>query len=775
MSNTWNFLMRQTLYPLLVAAVLASMAQPVQGGIQLSSFTGEGTRGGVRLDWTTLTETNNFGFNLQRSLSTETDYQTVANSFVAGAGTTGIPHTYSFTDTAAGGGTWYYRLQQIDLSGPVHYTYGILAHRPFFAQYLPDSTTQLLLHLDETAGTVAHDLSPYRTHGAITGAAIAAGRFGGALLFAGSSHAVRVPDTSSLRPGTVTVEAWVTSSAFAGMGPGILVAKRLMTGGDSYALRMSGTSGRVCFVTGANPADSVLSSTVLQNGLWYHVAGVYAQSTISLYINGVLEATRAATGAIPYDGGGLFVGQDSAGAARWLGTIDEVRISSGARAASSFNLQLPPTGVTASLSGNTVQLNWQNGGGGAGLLRYRIFRGMDSTALTLRDSTVLNTYQDVQAPPNTLVYYRIASVDSTGFEGRAGQTASVFIPPAVPLLVFPLNGASGILPPVTLQWRSSAGTSAYRVQLGTDSLFFTTIINDSTVVDTTLGIPALAGPARYYWRVFARGTGGLSAPSAVRRFDVAGVPGVVTLVAPDSGAVLTGLQTTLRWRAVAPPVSGYWVEYAANAQFTGSIVDSTVTDTLLVTQQLQHGLQYWWRVRARNSQGSGPFSSVRTFVARFTLQIALAAGWNMVSLPVATAADSMTQVFPSSFTPYAFAFVPQQGYAQRQVLDVGTGYWAKFPAGGLQEVAGAPVALDSIPLAAGWNMVGSISSTVDTAAVATVPPGIRLSQFFGYSGSLAPVAVLVPGKAYWVKVSTQGVLVLRRPSPPVRTDVRRSR
>jgi hypothetical protein len=351
----------------------------------------------------------------------------------------------------------------------------------------------------------------------------------------------------------------------------------------------------------------------------------------------------------------------------------------------------------------------------------------------------------------------------------------VFVPPAVPVLVFPLNGASGILPPVTLQWRLSAGTSTYRVQLGTDSLFSTTIINDSTVVDTTLQIAALAGPVRYYWRVFARGTGGLSSPSAVRRFDVAGVPGVVTLVAPDSGAVLTGLQTTLRWRAVAPPVSGYWVEYASNAQFTGSIVDSTVTDTLLVTQQLQHGAQYWWRVRARNSQGSGPFSSVRTFVARFTLQIALAAGWNMVSLPVATAADSMKHVFPTSFTPYAFAFVPSQGYVQRHVLDVGTGYWAKFPAAGLQEVAGAPVTLDSIPVAAGWNIIGSISTTVDTATVATVPPGIRLSQFFGYSGSLAPVATLVPGKAYWVKVSTQGVMVLRQPSPPERSDARRSR
>jgi len=762
--------MRQTPFPVLVAAFLFFMTQPSQAGIQLSSFTGEGVRGGVRLDWTTLTETNNFGFNLQRSLNAETNYQTVANSFVAGAGTSGVPHSYSFTDTAAGGGTWYYRLQQIDLSGPVHYTYGIMAHRPFFGQYLPDSSTHLLLHLDETAGTTAHDLSPYRTHGTTTGATFAGGRFGGALLFAGSAHAVRVPDTSSLHLNTITVEAWVTSPSVAGMGPGTIVTKRRMAGGGSFVLRLSGTSGRICFVTAAQPADSVVSTTVLQNGGWYHIAGVYNQSTMALYVNGVLEATRSASGVIPYDGAGLFVGQDSAGAARWQGTIDEVRISSGTRPASTFNLQLPPTGVTLSLAGNTPQLGWQNGGGGVGLLRYRIYRGTDTTALVLRDSTALTAYEDGQAPPNTLVYYRVAPVDSTGFEGRPGATVSVLLPPAIPALLFPLNGASGVLPPVALQWHPSAGATAYRVQLGTDSLFSTTIVDDSTVTDTTFQIALLSGPVRYYWRVVARGAGGSSTPSAVRRFDVAGVPGAVTLVAPDSGVVLAALQATLRWRAAAPPVSGYWVEYATDALFTGSIIDSTVTDTLLAVQGLQHGSTYWWRVRGRNSQGWGPFSTVRTFTVEYTLQVSLLAGWNMVSLPVATARDSVLQVFPTCFTPYAFAFVPQQGYAQRQVLGAGVGYWAKFPVAVVQDIAGSPVTLDSIPVAAGWNMIGSIATTLDTAMVVTVPAGIRLSPYFGYSGSLNPVSTLVPGKAYWVKVAAPGVIVLHQPPPPVRRN-----
>jgi hypothetical protein len=467
------------------------------------------------------------------------------------------------------------------------------------------------------------------------------------------------------------------------------------------------------------------------------------------------------------------MGQDSAGTGRWQGTLDELRISATARLPQTFNLQLPPVGLTASLSGNAVVLDWQSGGGGVGLRAYRIYRGTDSTALTLRDSTLQDQYQDTQAPPNTLLYYRVASLDSTGFEGRQGTAASVFTPPAVPVPVFPLNGASGILPPVVLLWRTSAGTTTYRVQLSPDSLFVTTLLDDSTVVDTMRTVSSLPGPARYFWRVFARGAGGSSSPSAVRRFDVAGAPGSVVLVAPDSGAIIPAEQVTLRWRTAVPPASAYWVELADNAQFTGSTVDSIHADTLVVFQPLQYGTRYWWRVRARNAQGWGTFSATRTFDSQFIRQVPLIAGWNMISLPVSTGEDSLLQVYPTSLAAHAFAFVPPQGYVQRYTLDAGTGYWAKFPSAVNQQVGGAPVTLDSIPVQAGWNMIGSITFPIDTASVVSVPPGIRISSFFGYTGALTPVPTLEPGKAYWVKAGAPGVLVLSQSGRQTRSAERR--
>lgn len=94
--------------------------------VQLANFTATVVPPShVRLHWRTITETNNFGFEVQKAHGPQSSYQTIPNSFVAGHGTTLEPREYWFTDVITGGGTWYYRLKQIDLDGTVHYTDGI--------------------------------------------------------------------------------------------------------------------------------------------------------------------------------------------------------------------------------------------------------------------------------------------------------------------------------------------------------------------------------------------------------------------------------------------------------------------------------------------------------------------------------------------------------------------------------------------------------------------------------------------------------------------------
>jgi hypothetical protein len=91
--------------------------------VQLSSFTAtRTTNGGVVLNWSTATETNNLGYFVERRRNSEQRFLLLPWSFVPGHGTTLEPHYYSFTDSSAPAGNLYYRLRQVDLDGTVHYS-----------------------------------------------------------------------------------------------------------------------------------------------------------------------------------------------------------------------------------------------------------------------------------------------------------------------------------------------------------------------------------------------------------------------------------------------------------------------------------------------------------------------------------------------------------------------------------------------------------------------------------------------------------------------------
>jgi hypothetical protein len=108
-----------TVWPIIDATSILDEPLP----IQLASFTAmviSSSR--VRLEWRTLSETNNYGFEVQKSQDSITNFQPIPNSFLPGHGTTNEPHEYSFADSVAVVGRWYYRLKQIDLDGTVHYS-----------------------------------------------------------------------------------------------------------------------------------------------------------------------------------------------------------------------------------------------------------------------------------------------------------------------------------------------------------------------------------------------------------------------------------------------------------------------------------------------------------------------------------------------------------------------------------------------------------------------------------------------------------------------------
>jgi len=86
--------------------------------VELESFTAEAMGNDVILNWTTATETNNQGFEIERSFGEEF----FVIGFISGMGTTSESHNYSFTDKNVESGHYSYRLKQVDFDGKYEYS-----------------------------------------------------------------------------------------------------------------------------------------------------------------------------------------------------------------------------------------------------------------------------------------------------------------------------------------------------------------------------------------------------------------------------------------------------------------------------------------------------------------------------------------------------------------------------------------------------------------------------------------------------------------------------
>ncbi len=90
--------------------------------VELTSFVGSVNGNSVNLNWTTATEINNSGFDVEKK-STNSDWHKIG--FVSGNGTTTEKQSYSYTDRNLAEGKYNYRLRQVDFDGSFEYSSAI--------------------------------------------------------------------------------------------------------------------------------------------------------------------------------------------------------------------------------------------------------------------------------------------------------------------------------------------------------------------------------------------------------------------------------------------------------------------------------------------------------------------------------------------------------------------------------------------------------------------------------------------------------------------------
>jgi uncharacterized protein (TIGR03790 family) len=89
--------------------------------IELASMTVRMLGNAAELKWSTVSETNNYGFEIQRKAEGEADFKSIPGAFVPGHGTTLEHQTYTYVDATVPPGKVSYQLKQIDLDGTFAY------------------------------------------------------------------------------------------------------------------------------------------------------------------------------------------------------------------------------------------------------------------------------------------------------------------------------------------------------------------------------------------------------------------------------------------------------------------------------------------------------------------------------------------------------------------------------------------------------------------------------------------------------------------------------
>jgi hypothetical protein len=97
------------------ATIVVGLVIPVE----LTAFNVNVNKNEVILDWTTATELNNLGFEIQRK-SVNGNFESLG--FVSGKGTTTEVNNYTFTDKSVDAGNYSYRLMQKDFDGTFAYS-----------------------------------------------------------------------------------------------------------------------------------------------------------------------------------------------------------------------------------------------------------------------------------------------------------------------------------------------------------------------------------------------------------------------------------------------------------------------------------------------------------------------------------------------------------------------------------------------------------------------------------------------------------------------------
>jgi hypothetical protein len=241
-------------------------------------------------------------------------------------------------------------------------------------------------------------------------------------------------------------------------------------------------------------------------------------------------------------------------------------------------------------------------------------------------------------------------------------------------------------------------------------------------------------------------------------FDIAGRAYVAFYDSPDS-TTITPWVTTTTSDSTFNSSSSFSIMQQVDQNISNPAKESVNSgwDYMgLAASPLNYQVYYLWTSLDTNQ--TVPQVSFAPVVA--SIQSSVAANWSMVSVPDVAFNFAVSALWPQADSATTY---DGSGYTRVGTASMGEGYWVHNSSSSQATYLGLVKNGDTVDVAAGWNMVGSVSSAFSQSQISTNPTYIIVSPFWTYSSSTGYYYVddtITPGVGYWIKTDASGQIGL---------------
>ncbi len=218
-------------------------------------------------------------------------------------------------------------------------------------------------------------------------------------------------------------------------------------------------------------------------------------------------------------------------------------------------------------------------------------------------------------------YYWRARAENEEVYGEWSDAQTFTTAPETPsevTLTAPKDGQNEVTMQPELEWQPAEQAESYEIQMDADEGF------DESIIDTTLDasdepyfqLPeSLSSSVTYHWRIRGVNSGGAGEWSDVYSFTTKPEPPpVVELDSPIDFTGSVELNPELQWQP-ADRAQTYHLEVAADSVFKDIVQSNSISSsTLEMSEELDYGTSYHWRIKAENAGGKGDWSDAGTFI-----------------------------------------------------------------------------------------------------------------------------------------------------------------